>query len=72
VTVSKTNTARRFFNHPTKNAFADLTYPVFVETMHTLIHKDCGQILRQRQQPVHLSRASHRHSGWLAALIDAV
>lgn len=34
---------RVFFNRRTKYAFGNSTYLLFVQTIHNVIHKDCGQ-----------------------------
>jgi len=39
---------RIFFNRLTKKAFANSTYLLFVQTIHNVIHKDCGQYFRPR------------------------
>jgi hypothetical protein len=38
-------TGRIFFNRQTKKAFANSTYLLFVQTIHSVIHKDCGQFV---------------------------
>jgi hypothetical protein len=61
-----------FFNRETKNAFKKPTYDAFVQTMHTVIHKDCGQFFAARVPiAAHVKRVSLLMSS-LAALIDAV
>ena len=72
MTVFAWNSARRFFNHPTKKAFAESTYRVFVQTMHTVIHKDCGQFFSVRLPAASLVKLAGLLSSLLAALIDAV
>jgi hypothetical protein len=37
---------RVFFNRRTKYAFGNSTYLLFVQTIHSVIHKDCGQFIR--------------------------
>jgi hypothetical protein len=41
-------TRRVFFNRQTKNAFANSTYLLFGQTIHSVIHKDCGQFFPPR------------------------
>jgi hypothetical protein len=41
-------TGRAIFNRKTKNAFKKPTYGSFAQTVHTVIHKDCGQFLGAR------------------------
>ena len=38
--------ARMFFSHCMKKAFANSTYLLFTQTIHNVIHKDCGQFFR--------------------------
>jgi hypothetical protein len=40
-------TGRAFFNRRTKYAFGNSTYVLFVQTIHNVIHKDCGQFFRR-------------------------
>jgi hypothetical protein len=37
---------RVFFNRRTKYACGNSTYLLFVQTIHSVIHKDCGQFFR--------------------------
>jgi hypothetical protein len=72
--VLKTNikAGSAFFNRNMKKAFAEPTYRAFVESMHTLIHKDCGQIRAVRPAVAVLVNTLPRNISSLAALIDAV
>jgi hypothetical protein len=65
-------TGRAFFNRETKNAFKKPTYRAFVQTMHTVIHKDCGQFFAARLSLATFVKRVRLLISKLAALIDAV
>jgi hypothetical protein len=63
--------ARAIFNRGTKNALKKPTYRTFQDSMHSVIHKLCGQFFHVRLPPTCAVKAIYLLIALLAALIDA-
>jgi hypothetical protein len=63
--------ARSIFNRRTKNALKKPTYRTFQDSVHSVIHKLCGQFFHVRLPAAGAVKAIYLLITLLAALIDA-